>query len=291
MHEIDRIIGACRALIGAGRRGVLVTVIRTHGSTYRRAGARVVIAESGEAVGAVSGGCLERDLAERIRPWLDEMTPRIVVYDSTGAADLVFGLGLGCRGVLELLVEPFDSTHVPRLVSGFHWKGREPVQWTTSLPNGETLSEWIHPERAIVVFGSGADVEPVVALARSVGWHADVVVTRDPVPLDDYDAAVVMTHNFSRDAEILTALVASPLTYIGLLGPKSRGDELLAQIGAARDTRIHSPVGLDLAAETPEEIALSIVAEIQAVLNRRSARFLRELAVPIHDPANTPACA
>lgn len=100
-----------------------------------------------------------------------------------------------------------------------------------------------------------------------------------------------MTHNFARDAEILTRLLPSAIPYIGVLGPKSRGDQLLAEIGAARDARLHNPIGLDLGGETPEEIALSIVAEIQAVFERRSARSLRELDVPIHETRNTPACA
>jgi len=291
MHEIDKVIAACRALCEANRRGVLVTVIRTEGSTYRRAGARAVIAENGEAFGAVSGGCLERDLAERIRPWLADMQPRVVTYDSARAGDLVFGLGLGCRGVLELLVEPFDAAHVPRLVREFCWNGRGPMEWTTMLPDGETMLELIRPERAIAIFGSGADVEPVAQLARAVGWRVDVICTRDPVDMHGYDAAIVMTHNFLRDAEVLSMVLPSRLEYIGLLGPRSRGDELLAQISAARDSRIHSPIGLDLGSETPEEIALSIVAEIAAALNRRSARPLRELDTPIHDPANTTTCA
>jgi xanthine/CO dehydrogenase XdhC/CoxF family maturation factor len=100
-----------------------------------------------------------------------------------------------------------------------------------------------------------------------------------------------MTHNFARDAEILRRLLASQIQYIGLLGPKSRGDELLAEVGAAREERVHSPIGLDLGGETPEEIALSIVAEIQAVFERRSARSLRELRTPIHETADKPACA
>lgn len=278
MHEIDRIIAACRSVA----RGVLVTVIRTHGSTYRRAGARAVIAESGEAFGAISGGCLEKDLAERIRPWLDDMQPRIVAYDSTRPSDVVFGLGLGCRGILELLIEPFDAAHPPRMRE-FRWNGREPVEWTTPLPNGETMLELIRPQRAIVVFGGGADVEPVLRLARQTGWRADAVTTREPIELHEYDAAVVMTHNFLRDVEILPRLLASSVAYIGLLGPRSRGEELLSEAKLARDPRIHSPIGLDLGGETPDEIALSIVAEIQAVLNRRSARALRELDTPIHD--------
>jgi xanthine dehydrogenase accessory factor len=279
MHELDKVIAACRSMINENRRGVLVTLIRTQGSTYRRAGARVVIAENGEAFGAVSGGCLERDLAERIRPWLNDMQPRVITYDSSLAGDVVFGLGLGCRGVLELFVEPFDGAHVPRLVTDFHWNGREPVEWTMQLPNGETLVELIRPQRVIAIFGSGADVEPVTGFARIIGWRVDVITTRDPIDVSDYDAAIVMTHNFQRDADALALLLRSQIAYIGLLGPKSRGDELL---GTPRDPRIHNPIGLDLGSETPEEIALSIIAEIQAVLNRRSARELRELNAPIH---------
>ena len=286
MHEIDRVLAAIRAT----PRGIVVTVIRTHGSTYRRAGARAVIAENGRATGAISGGCLERDLAERIKPWLADMQPRVVTYDSTRADDLVFGMGLGCRGVLDLLIEPFDATHPPALAA-FRWNGREPVEWTTALPGGESLIEIIRPQRALVVFGGGADVEPVVRLAQQTGWRADVVTTREAIDVSDYDAAVVMTHNFARDVDILRTLLASRIAYIGLLGPRTRGDELLAEVDAPRDSRIFSPVGLDLGAETPEEIALSIVAEIQAVLNARSGRALRDLDRPIHAPRNTPTCA
>src|SRR5882757_9025692 len=128
MHEIDRVIAACRSLIDAGRRGVLVTIVRTQGSTYRRAGARVVIGEDGGITGAISGGCLEHDLSERVAGWLAGMTPRLITYDSTRGDDLIFGLGLGCRGVLELLIEPFDAAHPPRLVTDFQWKGREPAE-------------------------------------------------------------------------------------------------------------------------------------------------------------------
>lgn len=290
MHEIDTILHACRTLIASGGRAVLVTVIRTVGSTYRRAGARAVVSERGEAFGAISGGCLERDLAERIKPWLEEMNPRVVTYDSTRESDVVFGMGLGCRGILDLLIEPFDAAHVPPLVRDFRWNGRETVEWTTTLPDGSAFVELLHPERAILIYGGGLDVEPVVTLARGAGFRVDVTTSRESLDLTPYDAAIVMTHNFLRDVDILRELLASPVPYIGLLGPRTRGDELLAELHAPRDARIHSPIGLDLGAETPQEIALSIVAEIQAVLAGRSARPLRELQSPIHDPSDVPSC-
>jgi xanthine/CO dehydrogenase XdhC/CoxF family maturation factor len=289
MHEIDKVIAACRSVIDAGKRGVLVTVVRTQGSTYRRAGARAVIGEDGTLAGAISGGCLERDIAERVAMWLADMNPRLVTYDSTRGDDLIFGLGLGCRGVLDLLIEPFDSTHVPPIVTGFQWNGVEAAEWTTILPNGETMIEIVRPPRAIVIFGGG-DAEPVAQFGRAIGWRVDVVKPRAEFDAREFDAAVVMTHNFARDADILRQLLASQIQYIGLLGPKSRGDELLAEIGASREPRLHSPIGLDLGGETPEEIALSIVAEIQAAFERRSARSLRELKVPIHETVK-PACA
>jgi xanthine/CO dehydrogenase XdhC/CoxF family maturation factor len=290
MHEIDKVIAACRSVIESSRRGVLVTVIRTQGSTYRRAGARAVIGEDGTLAGAISGGCLERDISERVSMWLTDMNPRLVTYDSTRGNNLIFGLGLGCRGVLDLLIEPFDAAHLPRLVTDFHWNGAEPAEWKTVLPNGETIIEIFRPPRTIAIFG-GADAQSVAEFARAVGWTVDLVRPRAPFDPRAFDAAVVMTHTFARDAEVLRQLIASPVQYIGLLGPKSRGDELLAEIGASREARLHSPIGLDLGGETPEEIALSIVAELQSVFERRSARSLRDLKMPIHETVAQLACA
>src|SRR5437867_13361424 len=98
MHEIDRIIAAARTVINDGKRGILVTIVGTRGSTYRRAGARAVISEDGDSFGTISGGCLERDLAERARTWLEDVSPRVITYDSSRADDVICGLGLGCRG-------------------------------------------------------------------------------------------------------------------------------------------------------------------------------------------------
>ena len=274
VHEIDRLIAACRAILAAGKRGVVITVAGTVGSTYRRAGARAVIDEDGNATGLVSGGCVESDLRTK------RFTERqLITYDATREGDMVFGFGSGCRGVLQLLVAPFDAANPPDLLN-FQWNGRDPVEWTTTLPNGESLVELIRPQRALAIFGRGADVEPLVRLAESLGWRAD----RNPDSLD-HDAAVVMHHNFLKDAAAIESLLKTDIAYIGILGPKIRGDELLAHIGAPREPRIHSPIGLDLGGETPEDIALSIVAEVQAVLNRRTARALRDSDAPIHEPA------
>src|SRR5216110_2904957 len=235
MHEIDRIIQAARSVINDGKRGILVTIVGTRGSTYRRAGARAVIREDGETFGTISGGCLERDLAERAQQWLADFEPRVITYDASRQDDVIFGLGLGCRGETDMLIEPFDRDHPPRLL-GFQWNGREPVTWTTG-----PLTEVIRPPRAIAIFGGGRDVEPVARLAGAIGWNATIIGPRQPFDAAAFDAAVIMTHNFMQDAELLEALLPSAIPYVGLLGPKSRGDDLLAQTGLDRG-RLHNPI-------------------------------------------------
>ena len=291
MHEIDRIIEAAKRV----ERGILATVVATRGSTYRRAGARSVIAPDGETVCSISGGCLEKDLAVRCAEWLADMKPRVVTYDSSREDDIVFGLGLGCRGVIDIHIEPFDAEHPPRLVREFRWNGREPVVWETSLDGSVLLIESIRPSRSLAIFGGGPDVEPVAAIAEQVGFAVSRFAPRDihpekvhgDVDLTQFDAAVIMTHNFLYDQTLIEALLASPVAYIGLLGPKSRGEELLGNVSGA--SRVHSPVGLDLGAETPEQIALAIVAEIEAVLNNRTARPLRDLDGPLHVRSSVPS--
>jgi xanthine/CO dehydrogenase XdhC/CoxF family maturation factor len=199
--------------------------------------------------------------------------------------------------VIEVHIEPFDTDHPPRLVREFQWNGREPVTWTTSIDGRLLLVETIRPSRALAIFGGGPDVDPLARVAEDVGFqvsrfaprdmHPEKV--RDSVDLTQFDAAVIMTHNYLYDQTLLETLLPSPIPYLGLLGPKSRGEELLVGIPEEQRARLHSPIGLDLGAETPEQIALSIVAEIEAVLNRRSPRSLREIDGPLHVRASVPS--
>jgi len=286
-HELDRVIDAVRAIMRNDGRGVVVTLLRTSGSTYRRAGARAVIDESGIACGLVSGGCIERDLAERMREWLTAFEPSVVTYDSTSDADIIFGSGLGCRGKLELLIEPFDANHPPA-IDAFRWNGREPVVWTTRLAGRELLVETIRPPRAIAVFGGGADVEPVLRIGEQLGWETvRFAASERAFDCRSFDAAVVMTHNFLHYVELLELLLPSAIPYVGVLGPKRRGAELAASLSdsaRAHIGRLRSPIGLDLGGDTPEEIALSIVAEIQSALHGRDGSALGGRDAPIHEP-------
>jgi xanthine/CO dehydrogenase XdhC/CoxF family maturation factor len=181
---------------------------------------------------------------------------------------------------------------------------------------GDVFVERLMPPQALVVFGAGPDAVPVVAFAKVLGWHVTVVGSRpatglverfaaagvvpdalhltgsdDPVAgvaIPSDAAVVVMTHNVGRDGAILAGL-RGPFRYLGLLGPRHRTRRLLAElpgrsVRGVEGDRFFSPVGLDLGARAPEEIALAIVAEIQACLRGASARRLRERRGHVHRP-------
>jgi xanthine/CO dehydrogenase XdhC/CoxF family maturation factor len=179
-----------------------------------------------------------------------------------------------------------------------------------TLPGGgwaDVLVEWLRPSQALAIFGEGHDVGPLVELAKSLGWHVTVIGARpaaglrqsfgradeviccaeDPAAgaadLPGDAAAIVMGHNFGRDAAVLAALLKTPRAYIGVLGPRQRTARLLeAASTSAEEHQLYSPIGLDIGAETPEQIALSILAEITAVSAGRPGGSLRGRAGPIH---------
>jgi xanthine/CO dehydrogenase XdhC/CoxF family maturation factor len=173
-----------------------------------------------------------------------------------------------------------------------------------------TLDAFVEPVRPPVrlfVFGAGHDAVPVVQIARTIGWdvmvcepharlgtrarfaHADAVLAIEPAAVaETIDAAnravaVVMGHDYARDRACLEALVASRVRYIGMLGPRRRTERMRSDLGLpALDPRIHAPVGLAIGAETPHEIALAIVSEIQSVLAKTSGLSLCDQAQSLH---------
>jgi xanthine/CO dehydrogenase XdhC/CoxF family maturation factor len=185
------------------------------------------------------------------------------------------------------------------------------------LPAGrvEVLVEVIHSPVPLVIFGAGYDAGPLSRMAKEVGFHvtvadvrpayaqvarfpeADAVVVVRPeeiaaLGLNQRTTAVVMSHNYLTDCAFLKAVLPLKLRYVGLMGPRARTlqmvrDLRLGGLEGADDVlgRIHSPVGLDIGADNPEQIALAILAEIQAVMTGRPGGSLREKKGPIHAPA------
>ncbi len=178
---------------------------------------------------------------------------------------------------------------------------------------GEVFIEVVAPPLPLLVCGAGHDARPLVRLAHELGWwvtvadsrpafatrerfpEADEVVRVDDeeipraVRIDRQTFVVVMTHNFLHDRTILRGLLGTPARYIGLLGPRARTERLLRELASegitladAQRSRLYGPVGLDLGAESPEEIALSIASEILAVQRGRGVTSLRSRPGPIH---------
>ena len=332
----------------------------------------MLIYDGRSTVGTISGGCLENDIVEKAKGVTLAGVPVLITYDSTSPDDIVLGLGLGCSGVVHVLLERLPGKSRPDPLEaashclltrgggavavvykasgelngqvGAHYvlyadnsttqdltdadlSARVHEDCAALLPAGRSHSvsyhtpkgaadvfiEVVHPPLSLVLCGAGPDAAPVVQFANDLGWHVTLVDSRsaylnherftgadrrvlsqpgeiaDQLPLTDIDVAVIMTHNFNNDLQYLRSLLQSPVRYIGLLGPKSKAGRLLEQLGEEGFTpskeqlaRLYYPVGLDIGAESPEEIALAIVAEIQAVVTGHAGGLLRFRSGPIH---------
>jgi xanthine dehydrogenase accessory factor len=296
MHELDRIRLALTEAAERGEPALLATVVQVDGSTYRGAGARMIVRADGSTVGAVSGGCLEADIVARAAELFVSGTPDMVHYDTRASDDVVLGLGLGCQGVIDVQLDPLSGEPLRRAIEQLaELRARSAVR--------------------VLVCGAGTDAIPVVRLATMMGWlvtvadhrpgfatsqrfpeaervvclpaarEADTLATT--VALDGFAAAVVMAHAATHDRANLHELLAvRTLRYLGVLGPRRRTLELLEDaptvVRGEMPTHVFAPVGLDLGAETPDEIALSIVSEIAAVLAGRAGGSLRDRGGPIH---------
>ncbi|HEX8540006.1 MAG TPA: XdhC family protein [Cystobacter sp.] len=373
MRELSEVLTAYRAARASGEPLLLATLVRVEGSTYRRPGARMLMTGERQLAGGISGGCLESDVLRKAL-WRTEQGEAVVIqYDSRADDEFAFTMGLGCNGLVELLLERLEGSrpHVldflersqservaaaiaTVVVSG---TGGERVgarvmrdalgrtgasvqdealrallleDLAQALASGrsgyqrretdtcvvEVAIEVVAPPVPLVLFGTGFDVHPVVELAKNIGWHVTVVGTRptgnlktrfpradawvgaragmtlDALNLDARTLAVLMTHNFTEDEELLSRLLPSPVRYIGVLGPRRRLERLLTTLEgqgvrptAAQLSRLYGPVGLDIGAEGADEIALSIVSELQAFVAGREGGALRQRPVPIHpDP-------
>ncbi|GAP96865.1 XdhC family protein [Leptolyngbya sp. NIES-2104] len=372
MRELQAIVETYKQTTHSDQRAALATVVKVSGSTYRRPGAQMLITQDGHSVGTISGGCLEHDVMIRSQQVIATGNAAIVEYDSTSDDDIIWGLGLGCNGVVYILIECIELKHElnplafmdqclhqqqvgvlatvfsveeqatllgnhlmlsPRRAvysdiedsnlrqavladAHFAYINQQPASKSYSVAGSviEVFFNVIQPPVPLVIFGAGHDVSPVMQFAKALGWHVTVVDPRcseasltrfqtadcvllvrlenvhEKVALSDQTIALVMTHNYLYDSKLLQLLLPSPVRYVGVLGPKHRTDRLLQEsraegriYGEVQLERLYSPVGIDIGAETSEEIALAIVSEIQAVLASRSSGFLRNRQAPIHD--------
>ena len=331
MKELQQILSVLKSA-PAGK-AVLATLVKVEGSSYRRPGARLLLLPDGRRIGSISGGCLEDDVITHAREVLANGTAKTITYDTTTENDLVWGVGLGCHGVVHVLIEKLPSqprwadalreNFQRRVATGLAivWRGPEGVPLGTQLedalpalpPAAEVFRQSVPPPVALAIFGAGDDAQPLVSFAKELGWQvtivdprpafatperfpaADAVIVARPeeaparVALGADTLAVIMTHHYRHDLPLLRALLPRPLAYLGLLGPRKRTEKILSDLVAdgfaltpGMRARLHAPVGLDLGADNPGEVALAILAEMQSVLSGRDARPLRDRRKPIH---------
>lgn len=272
----------------------LATLVRTQGSSYRRPGARMLVCADGTTVGSLSGGCLEEEVARSAFDVMRTGRPALLSFDTR--------LRFGCNGSIDVFVEParedflsalalcFGERRPCRAVTRFEGEAEELgtrlVTCDEQVPDGAFLQEIVPPIQ-LVIFGDGPDSIPLRAFAEILAWDVIQVEQAADLPsrLDERTAAIVKSHNYGRDFAALRHLLAHDLAYVGLLGPRQRRDQLLNAVldsGISIAADLFAPAGLDLGAETPEEIALALISEIQATFAEATAASLRDRKAPIH---------
>ena len=329
---------------------VLATIIATEGSTYRKTGAMLLISSGGEFEGLISGGCLEGDLLQHANAVFESGVPAHVTYDMSAGEDLVWSLGLGCDGIIHLLLQRLDASaglevfdHIeaaqqrrsavllamivqaqdqggcgrmaeldssgsqegdPALLPLLHEQVRDWPDWRAQSINMlleqqavEVLLVHMPVQTRVLVCGAGPDALPVVRALDELGWDVIVADHRpafarpgrfpakctvvqsrpeklpETVEMQSIDGAIIMSHHLENDAEYLRQVTSASPRYIAALGPRARMGRL-KEMADCPERLVFGPAGLDIGAELPASIALSIAAEIHAVLNDRDGRSL-----------------
>jgi xanthine/CO dehydrogenase XdhC/CoxF family maturation factor/CTP:molybdopterin cytidylyltransferase MocA len=278
--------------LSSGRSFVVAILADTSGSTYQKAGARMIVRDDGSWTGMLSGGCLEPGIAESARRALADGKSCLLQYDTTDDADITLGTGLGCKGSLTIALIPLQDYEPGMSSQDFDARVSDGLRVLgLESPAGQRMPE----RRDLVVFGAGADAKPLCQWAADLDWNVLVVdprpayataehfpevnqiyqthLTREIADEIFHDRAnpacvIIMTHNFNRDIEILKILSHYDLPYIGLLGPERRARDIMRSLTPrerrAVAPRLHAPMGFSLGGYGPEAIALATLAEAQS---------------------------
>lgn len=337
MNDLGPIIALWNDLEAAGVNSVLATIVAVDGPSYRKPGARMLIAADGRRAGTVSGGCLEEEVARKA--FWNTREGAVVEEYSTREDDGERPFGSGCGGAVRILLERQSSARPLMQALATAYQSRLPLTIATVI-EGERIGERVigseisavatvlQKEKICVehcpartglwVMGAGNDAQPLVKMARQLGWFVAVVdgrahlATAERFPeaelvlvpkmsdlaalnfeLRPKDAVAILSHSFEQDARFLAAILKDDrhkkIAYLGVLGPRQRTRELLAEAAKLLAlepnekliegwvAEIHSPMGLDLGGSDAAAIALSALAEIEQKLTATTARPLREL--------------
>lgn len=273
----------------------LATLVAAQGSSYRRPGARMLIHASGDFAGGVSAGCIEEEVVACARKVLRDGAPKLMTFDTR--------LRFGCSGTIQIFVEVVESCVMEEVRDCLTqrrscrletiWQGDATgSKVAESDTQADSFVQTLEPPLRLVLVGDTADTQALRRQASLLGWDIRQCEA-PPVPaelIDDQTAVVLATHHFGRDCAALRALLPLNLRYLGLVGSRRRRDDILFDVlhdAPSFHETLFAPAGLHLGAETPEEIALSIAAEIQCVFATGTGQQLRTRKAPIHHGAST----
>jgi xanthine dehydrogenase accessory factor len=307
-------------LLAEGERLALATVVATRRSAPRPVGSKLVVSETGELYGSVSGGCVESDVAVQAAEVIAGGEPRLLSYGI--ADDEAWEIGLPCGGEIDVFVQPLErelpaGEGVLVTVLDGERAGEAELLSRGSLEPGvqeldgsKVFAEEIAPPARLVVVGATDTAQELCRAAGALGWRTVVVDPRprlatterlpsagelvvawpDALEADAHTAVVVLTHEERLDTPALTRALASEAFYVGAIGSRktqARRRERLLEAGVDEEAldRIAGPAGLDLGAATPAETAVSILSEILAVRAGRDGGRLRDRSGSIHATA------
>lgn len=261
----EELVRALLEIFESGQRGALATVVRTSGSTPQAPGARLLLRPDGALVGTIGGGAVEEATREALEACRAGAEARLVAHE------LGYDLAMCCGGRMEIFVEPIEAA--PRLVlCGAGHVGRALVPLARSIGFEVTVvdeREELNTEARL----SGATrvlLDPVAHLKR--------------VPLSAREWLVIATHDHALDEQVLELAIAQAPRYIGLVGSRRKVFRLLERIACRKGVpslaNVYAPIGLALDALGPEEIAVSISAELVALRRGAAAPHMRAVDDP-----------
>jgi xanthine/CO dehydrogenase XdhC/CoxF family maturation factor len=254
----------------------------------------MLICEDGTTVGSLSAGCLESEVAQCAREVLRTGQSVVLSFDTRRS--------FGCAGKIDIFIERMSQSFLCEAAACLNAR-RACFAVTTlegsfvgeadSFPreaNGFPYSPFVQkisPPLRLLIFGDGPDNAPFRSLGHFLGWDIIEIIDVNlfSIAPDASTAAIVKSHNYGRDFVTLQKLLPLELRYVGLIGPRKRRDQIMSElleVGITVNAGFFAPAGLNLGAETPEEIALEIIAEIQRVFAHGSGLSLREKKIPIH---------
>jgi len=333
-YELKNIIAAYLLAQSANLKTALATVVDLDGSSYRKPGVRMLLREDGQMTGAVSGGCVEKEILRQTQSVFENGIAKMMTYDGR--------YRLGCEGILYILIESFEPEKA--FLNAFenvldkrmnfevfsYFKKEEgadekmgtlfnfsdtsyAVREGFERTDGYSVFEEIKvPCFQLVVVGAEHDAVQLGSYASLTGWEVTVVAsaaeekTKTDFPgikellsvepevlsadiVDEHTAVILMTHSYVRDLKYFLALKNTLPIYLGILGPSKRREKLLnelieqyPEVDEKLLDCVYGPAGLNIGAETAQEVALSIIAEILSVVRDKKPMMLKDKSGGIH---------